>query len=170
MNDESSPDRKTTTKPIHKNITRYSPAMPSFQDKIVVCTGGGSGIGKALCLAFARAGASVVVADLKGAETVREKLHDPEKHMSAVVDVTDANAVGRLVRQVKRRYHRIDVYCSNAGIMVPSDPNDDSCVKHSLADWNKIFQVNVLSHGEFTSCYVVLVGRRSHSLCFLLPF
>lgn len=144
----------------HKNTLIISLTMTSsststfYQNKVVVVTGGGSGIGKALCHAFAEAGANVVVADLKGAQAVKDTLAYPTTVRHAVynVDVTDPTAVSQMITKIKQRYGKIDIYCSNAGIMIPSTNNnkplllDDSCTKHSIEDWNKIFQVNVLSH------------------------
>jgi len=118
----------------------------SFANKIVVVTGGASGIGRALCIAFAKAGACVVVTDIKGTRAVQQELSFPERHLVIECDVTKPNDVSAMIQSVKHRYHKIDIYCSNAGIMVPSNPEDDSCTKHSLHDWQKIFQVNVFSH------------------------
>ena len=118
----------------------------TLQDKVVVVTGGGSGIGKSLCFAFAHAGAFVVVTDVKGSSEVQAALPSSHRHMAIPLDVTNPNAVAAMIASVKKRYHKIDIYCSNAGILIPSNPRDDSCTKHSLQDWNRIVQVNVLSH------------------------
>ena len=142
-------------------MTSSSPPPLLFTNKVVVVTGGGSGIGKALCCAFAQVGACVVVVDLRGAQTVRKTLatttesqhHQQQQHMDVQCDVTNPHDVAQMIRSVKHRYGKIDVFCSNAGIMIPHNKTsnggavvDDSCIKHSNAEWHKVFQVNVYSH------------------------
>jgi NAD(P)-dependent dehydrogenase (short-subunit alcohol dehydrogenase family) len=121
--------------------------MTTFQDKVVVITGGGSGIGAALAKAFATAGAIVVVVDLKGSEDVVKSLPNAHKHASSVCDVSDQHQVRNMIREVKRRHHgRIDIYCSNAGIVFPPSSDNDAVARHSDAQWSKILKVNLLSH------------------------
>ena len=150
----------TTQQQQHQNINAgiesfhccysiMSLSSSSFVGKVVVVTGGGSGIGKALCCAFARAGACVVAVDLRGTRSVREALPShPQQHMEVECDVTNPQDVATMIRSVKRRHGKIDIYCSNAGIMIPTShhPMDDSCTKHSLEAWHKVFDVNVFSH------------------------
>jgi NAD(P)-dependent dehydrogenase (short-subunit alcohol dehydrogenase family) len=61
-------------------------------------------------------------------------------------DVTDQEQLAKVLETVKRRYQRIDIYCSNAGIVFPPNKNDDNVTKHSTEQWGKILQVNLLSH------------------------
>jgi len=129
-----------------------------YQDKVVVVTGGGSGIGQALCVAFAKAGASVVVVDLphKINGRVLQELNtasgcNNNKHMEIPCDVTDAVQVTQMILRVNQHYSKLDIYCSNAGILIPKTPTptpklDDSVVKHSLEEWHRILEVNLLSH------------------------
>ncbi len=110
-----------------------------LKDRVVVVTGGASGIGKALCLRFAREGArGVVVADLDadGARAVA----DQAGGLAVPVDVAVEADVQRLVDQAVRHYGRVDVFCSNAGIMVRKDEHA------SNAEWQKIWDVNVMAH------------------------
>ena len=68
-------------------------------NKTAIVTGGGSGIGEAICIAFAREGAAVAVADrnLKGAETVVSKIEAAGGRAIAVeVDITDLPAIKRV--------------------------------------------------------------------------
>lgn len=120
-------------------------SSPSFLNKVAVVTGGGSGIGRALCLAFAKAGACVVVVDVRGSREVFDTLV-ASNHLHFECDVTNQAQVQQMIREVKQRYGRIDVYCSNAGILMPSSTTNDSVAKHSMAEWDKIMHVNVLSH------------------------
>lgn len=136
----------------------------AFQGKIVVVTGGGSGIGAALSNAFADAGAIVAVVDLRGSQQVVQSLSldalitEPTirtraqaRHQSFTCDVTNRYQVQQMIQQVKKRYSRIDIYCSNAGIIVPTRadaaaPNDDFVSKHSDEQWAKLLRVNLQSH------------------------
>ena len=106
---------------------------------VVVVTGGGSGIGRALCRRFADDGAAgVVVADVNGsaAEAVAAEIGGKP----FPTDVTIEAAVQSLVRRALEAYGRIDVYCSNAGIAFGGGPEapDDA--------WRRSFDVHVMAH------------------------
>jgi 3-oxoacyl-[acyl-carrier protein] reductase len=87
--------------------------------KVAIVTGGGSGIGRATCFAFAEAGASVVVAGRSVA-----KLHDVVDTLEslryparlAVVDVSDGAAVRRMITAAVEAFGGLDVLFNNAGI------------------------------------------------------
>jgi NAD(P)-dependent dehydrogenase (short-subunit alcohol dehydrogenase family) len=90
-----------------------------FADKVVVVTGGASGLGRGLGEAVARAGAKLVVGDidLAAASALCDELARAGKTASAVhVDVTDAASVERLVAQAVALHGRIDYMFNNAGI------------------------------------------------------
>ena len=137
----------------------------NFRNKIVVVTGGGSGIGKALCEAFARAGATVVVVDVRSTcqDVARSLPRRPlssyhHHHCGRVCNVADPTQVQHMIRTVKNQYGRIDIYCSNAGIIFPPPATntstttplpllmDDSVGRLSDQQWKTIMDVNVLSH------------------------
>lgn len=94
-----------------------------FKEQIAIVTGGGTGIGKAIAIAFAREGANVVLAarskdrieavaaELRGLKT------DPLPH---VTDVSSDQAVGEMVGATLAKYGRIDVLVSNSGIAGPT--------------------------------------------------
>lgn len=117
-----------------------------IRDRVVVVTGGGSGIGRAMCAAFAKAGArAVVAADLDGARAAGTAAQlageiGPERVIGEAVDVASAVSVTALVERVTRRFGRIDVFCSNAGIILRGDQDQP------VADWQRIWEINVLAH------------------------
>jgi NAD(P)-dependent dehydrogenase (short-subunit alcohol dehydrogenase family) len=110
-----------------------------IQGKVVVVTGGGSGIGKAMCERFAAGGArAVVVADLNGAnaESVAQALGG----LGLRVDVAQEAEVQQLVAAATERFGQVDVFCSNAGIILRADEDAPA------ADWQRHWDVNVMAH------------------------
>ena len=100
---------------LHPRTVR-SPAV-ELGGKVVVVTGGGNGIGAALCRRFAAEGAeAVVVADLDGdgAAAVADEIGA----RAVTVDVSDRAQVEELVASTIRDHGRIDLFCANAGIGV----------------------------------------------------
>jgi len=107
--------------------------------KIIVVTGGASGIGRALCQRFAQEGAkAIVVADLneEGARAVAQEI----KGVAVGCDVSREEDVVHLVESTEERVGPIDLFCSNAGIMVPGG------VEAPNEDWQKIWEINVMAH------------------------
>ena len=90
-----------------------------FQDKVVVVTGAGSGIGKATALAFGCEGAKVVAADIDAASaqaTAEQIKADGGQAEALQVDVSVAADVGRMVTTTVERLGRLDVMVNNAGV------------------------------------------------------
>ncbi|AFQ50493.1 SDR family NAD(P)-dependent oxidoreductase [Burkholderia cepacia] len=96
----------------------------SFNDKVVLVTGAGSGMGRATACLFAARGATVVAADLDGARA-DETLHLAQAAgtgLAHACDVADSDAVGALFDAIGQRYGRLDVLVNNAGAgQVPGD-------------------------------------------------
>ena len=91
-----------------------------LKDKVAVVTGGGRGIGKAICLAFAREGASVIVASNVKAENenVAEMLRkNGNEAFAYTVDTTDVEQVAGLAAEVKKRFSKLDILANNAGVV-----------------------------------------------------
>ncbi len=115
-----------------------------IEGRAVVVTGGASGIGRALCEAFAGSGArGVVVADLDGAgaEAVAGRLAaEGCPAVAHQLDVASEAEVAGLVRLAESIYGPVDVFCANAGIFVAGgvEVPDDA--------WERIWAVNVQSH------------------------
>ena len=112
--------------------------------KVVVVTGGGGGIGEALCRAFADEGAAgVAVADIDGAAAERvaaDVASDTTRAFGVGMDAGDEAAVRALVERAEAELGPIDLFCANAGIMVVGGvevPDDD---------WDRIIRVNLKSH------------------------
>lgn len=128
-----------------------------FKDKVVVVTGGASGIGRATALAFAREGARVVVADLNetgGNETARLAKELGGEGVFVRADVTREDDCGRMVQTAVDRFGRLDVLFNNAGI--PMAPTPAEAIPTELFD--RVLAVNV--RGVFLGCrYAIPVMR-----------
>ncbi len=96
-----------------------TPTMHPLQGKVVLITGGSSGIGRATALRLAGHGARVVVAARTAAaldEVVREAARRGAEAVAVPTDVTDAEQCGRAVAAAVRRFGRLDVLINSAGV------------------------------------------------------
>ena len=109
--------------------------MDVFRDRIAIVTGGASGIGRALGAALGQQGAVVVLADINrdGVETAARELTAGGRVGAAALDVTDADAVARLVTDTAAVHGRLDYLFNNAGIalMGRRPPHECRPIGHS---------------------------------------
>ena len=107
--------------------------------KVAVVTGGAHGIGRALCQRFAAEGArGVVVADTDG--TAAEDVAKQIGGLAATTDVAREADIVRLVEMANAHYGTVDLFCSNAGIMV------EGGLETPDGDWDRIFDINFKAH------------------------
>jgi NAD(P)-dependent dehydrogenase (short-subunit alcohol dehydrogenase family) len=107
--------------------------------KVIIVTGGGNGIGRALCRRFAAEGAkAVVVADMNAASALQVAGEIGGTAITA--DVSREGDVARLVAQTIAQHGGIDLFCSNAGIAVNGDEHTPD------AEWARCWDVNVMAH------------------------
>ncbi len=116
-----------------------------FENKVVLVTGGASGIGRAAVQRFTSEGAQVVIADknLEGAQQVAAELSAPA--LAVLTDVTDPSACQQLVAQAVARFGRLDVVFANAGI-----GGGDLVLQMDPADWDRVIATNL--RGVFLTC------------------
>lgn len=92
----------------------------SLEGKVAIVTGGGSGLGKAMCLAMARAGADVVAAARRVElieETAAEVRELGRRALAIPTDVTDSRQVNQMVARTLSELGRIDILVNNAGLV-----------------------------------------------------
>ncbi|WP_434457924.1 SDR family oxidoreductase [Stutzerimonas urumqiensis] len=118
-----------------------------FEDKVVIVTGAGGGLGRAHALAFARHGARVVVNDLGGSKagegasgTAAQQVVDEivQAGGTAVANTDSVTDGEKIVQQAMDTFGRVDVVVNNAGIL-----RDKTFHKMDDADWDLVYRVHV---------------------------
>ena len=123
--------------------------MTENNKKVAVVTGAGSGIGRAVAMAFAADGYHVALAGrrIKELEATRDIAGKKSDEMLVhVTDVTDSLQVKALFQEVKQSFGRLDVLFNNAGLSAPPVPLEDL----SREDWRKVVETNLT--GTFFCC------------------
>jgi NAD(P)-dependent dehydrogenase (short-subunit alcohol dehydrogenase family) len=128
--------------------------------RVAIVTGGGSGIGEALCRALAARGDTVVVADIDAPAAERVAADLGSLATAAKVDVRDAAGVQAVVDDTVAQHGRLDLMFNNAGIGVGGD-----VLELTLAHWDRIIDINLrgVVHGV-QAAYPVMARQRSGSI------
>ncbi|MFI6292385.1 SDR family NAD(P)-dependent oxidoreductase [Nonomuraea sp. NPDC050790] len=130
-----------------------------FSGKVVLVTGGGSGIGRATARAFAKEGAAVMVAGRNAGalkETVELVAADGGEAAAVVADVTSEDDVAAMVAETVRRYGALHVAHNNAGVLNPPGPLADL----DAGTWREVLDVNLT--GVFLSMKHEIAHMREH--------
>src|SRR5579864_4379344 len=112
-------------------------------DQVAVVTGGGGGIGRAIALAFASAGADVVIADIvperceETAERVREF---GRRALPAPTDVTNTDQIRATIELADKQFGRIDILVNNAG-----GSSARPFLQQSERSWRRHIDINLIS-------------------------
>jgi NAD(P)-dependent dehydrogenase (short-subunit alcohol dehydrogenase family) len=131
--------------------------------KVAVVVGGHGGIGKAIALGLADAGADVVVASrsiepLKA--TAKEIQAKGRKSLAFSVDITDIKAVNEMVANILKTFPRIDFVCNAAGLAIRKPAET-----FPIEEFNQVMDVNIT--GTFTVCQAignVMIKQKSGSI------
>lgn len=113
-----------------------------IKGKVVVVTGGGNGIGRALVLRFAQEGASLVAVADVDEDNGFKVLQEIEEGRGAffACDVSQEDQVKFLVDTVTEAAGRVDIFCSNAGIGTTGGPEAPD------RDWQRSWDINMMAH------------------------
>lgn len=114
-----------------------------FEGKIVLVTGGTSGIGRATAVAFGREGAKVIIASRRqnlGDEVVSEISKLGSEAVFIPTDVRKIEDIDRLFKIISDKYGRLDIAFNNAGVSLPHIP---TAAKTTLDEWDLVMETNL---------------------------
>jgi NAD(P)-dependent dehydrogenase (short-subunit alcohol dehydrogenase family) len=133
-----------------------------LEDRTALITGGGSGIGRAVALRFASAGARITISGRR-----EDRLRDTAEEISkgggdcltVAGDITDGAHAEKLVRETVERYDGLDVLVNAAGFIASGSIEDTT-----LEEWDRMFDVNLRSVFRLTQLAVPHLQRRPGSV------
>lgn len=115
--------------------------MEELKDKVALVTGGGRGLGEAICMTLAAEGAVIAVADIREdlASGTATKIRDRgEKAFALHFDVGDENDISKALDRIDREFGRLDIVVNNAAVDVTS-----SLEELSFEDWDRVIRTNL---------------------------
>ena len=117
-----------------------------LKDKIAIVTGSGNGIGRGIALAYAEAGAHVVVAsrNQQNLDAVAAEIEALGRESLAIrTDVCDEVMVANLVSTTVAKFGRLDIMVNNAAILGPGSTEAFACTEE---EWDRVMAVDLKSH------------------------
>lgn len=109
-----------------------------FESKVVLVTGAGSGIGRAIAIRMADEGARVIAADVSGAENETAALR-PDAITAAHCDVSQPSDIASLFDRIATEFGQLDTVYNNAGITGPALRAHE----YDLESWDRVMDINV---------------------------
>lgn len=129
-----------------------------LRDKVAIVTGGGQGIGRAICLALAKEDCDLVIGDInfQTAEKVAEEIRSLQRRTLAIkVDVSDSKQVSQMVKNTLKEFVKIDILVNNAGIAYQGTIED-----MEEKDWDKVINVNLKGTFLCSKAVIKLMKRQ----------
>ncbi|MGD0003174.1 MAG: sorbitol-6-phosphate dehydrogenase [Anaerolineaceae bacterium] len=118
-----------------------------LEGKIALVTGGGQGLGQAICLRLAKEGCHLMVADINEtsaittAQMIVSDSDNPRKALAFKVDVTDETQVSSMIDRTVAEFGRLDILISNAGILISEEISEFPAEK-----WRAVMNVNLFGY------------------------
>jgi 3-oxoacyl-[acyl-carrier protein] reductase len=134
--------------------------MITLNNRVAVITGAAQGIGKAITLKFAQAGADVVIVDSKyegAVEASKEVEAMGRKAIAVQCNVADAQQVDALVKQVQEKFQKVDILVNNAGVT-----RDNLMMRMQEADWDLVLNVNLKGPFLLVKAFSPLMMRQRY--------
>lgn len=115
--------------------------FPMLKGKVAIVTGGSQGMGKATALVFLRAGAKVVIADIKeeAGEKTSSELSQHGEILFVKADISKSEEVQNLIAQTVAKFGKVDVAVNNAALT----PDNTALVEFDENYWKKIIDINL---------------------------
>ncbi|KAG5743201.1 hypothetical protein H9Q69_012845 [Fusarium xylarioides] len=115
--------------------------LPSLAGKTCLITGGAGGLGKAIAVAFLKAGSNVVICDIneERVEQAEAELQGMGSLLAKTVDITSLSQVQQLFHEIYNKFTKLDILINNAAIMDRFEPVGDV----NLDLWDKVLTVNL---------------------------
>ena len=135
--------------------------MGILKDKVILITGGSSGIGKSTAELVASEGAVVVIGDIQdeeGKETASEIVKNGHQASYLRMDVTDFESVKKVTEEVSSRHGRLDGAFNNAGIEGPTAKISD----YENLDWKKVLDVNLTGVYNCIKCQIDEMKKQAY--------
>ena len=129
-----------------------------LENRVAIVTGGGQGIGRAVCLRFAKEGAAVAVADIAfdAARNVAAEIETAGgKALPIEVNVTDKESVKAMVNACLDKFGKLDILINNAGIN-----RDTFIIRMTEEHWDQVMQVNL--KGTFLCSQAVILYMKKN--------
>jgi 3-oxoacyl-[acyl-carrier protein] reductase len=128
-----------------------------FKDKVILITGSAQGIGRAIALRFAKAGAKIALNDI---EVQKENLEKVKKEIEELgseakyyfADVSKYEEVERMVKEIEKDFGKLDVLVNNAGII-----KDRTLAKMTFDEWKAVIDVNLTGTFNCTKAALPLI-------------
>lgn len=134
--------------------------MRRFEGKAAIVTGGGAGIGRAICILLAREGAIVAVADRRedtGRETLALVERSGGQGLFAGLDVSREAEAVQAVQLVMRQFGRVDVLFNNAGVELARAVHETT-----EEEWDQVLGVNLKGMFLVSRCVLPIMMRQGH--------
>lgn len=117
----------------------------ALENQVAIVTGGGQGLGQAICMRLAQEGCSVVVADINeqtASATAEQITKDTGAQVIAVkVDVTDESQVDAMVQKAVQAFGHLDILVANAGILMAEE-----LIEFPVEKWRAVLNVNLTGY------------------------